>query len=299
MKKLLIVFIISLLMPVSVLASQCTDNFTVSTLGKLKKEKFEISSTNERNEIAIKLLSCLGSQDPKIRDGIVYEGISYWLRNGLLDQKTVKLLFNSTLKTLEQSNQDTNNFTQPFAALVFSEIIRVDRLSPYLSDIERQRAIDISTRYMNNIEDYRGFDDPKGWRHAVAHTADVFLQLSLNKNISKTQLDQLLSAIKTQVSPQSLHFYTYGEPKRLAMAFIYIVLRGEHTEQEIANFFDSIASPAPFVNWNNVYSSKKGLAKLHNTRSFIYSIYAITGQSENKNLQKIKPILVNIIKKLG
>ena len=60
-----------------------------------------------------------------------------------------------------------------------------------------------------------------------------------NKNISKTQLDQLLSAIKTQVSPQNLHFYSYGEPKRLAMAFIYIVLRGEHTEREISSFFDN------------------------------------------------------------
>lgn len=299
MKKLLTAFIISLLMTSMVNADQCTNNFTLSALETLKKEKFEIESVNKRNKTAIKLLSCLGYQDPKIRDGVVFEGISYWLRNELLDQNTVKKMFNSLIDTLQQVNQETDDFTQPFAALVFSEVMRVDRLSPYLSDEERQRAVDVSTRYMSMIEDYRGFDDAKGWRHAVAHTADVFLQLSLNKNITKIQLNQLLSAIQSQVSPQKLHFYTYGEPKRLATAIIYIVLRGEHSESEISSFFDSVVSPVPFADWDSVYGSKKGLAKLHNTRSFIYGIFAITGQSENPKLKVIQPILANIIKNLG
>ena len=162
MKKPLIVFIILLIMPVTVYASQCMESFTLSSLEKLKKENFEISSVNERNKTAIKLLSCIGYQDPKIRDDIVYEGISYWLRNKLLEPNTIRVMFNILINILEQRNQDTNNFTQPFSALVFSEVIRVDRISSFLSNIERQRALDVSTRYMSNIKDYRAFDNTKG-----------------------------------------------------------------------------------------------------------------------------------------
>lgn len=299
MKKLIIAVIILLALPSIGNANECSENFTLKALQTLKKDKFEIQSAQKRNATAVQLLGCLGHQDPAIRDGVVYEGLSHWLRNELLDPSTVKTLFDSLVSLLNQTNKDADNFTQPFAALVFSEVVRVDRISPYLSNNERQKAVDISTRYMRNIKDYRGFDDTSGWRHAVAHTSDVFLQLALNKNISKAQLDQLLSAIKVQVSPHKLHFYSYGEPKRLAMAFIYIVLRGEHTELQISNYLAGVANPAPFVNWNGVYSSQNGLAKLHNTRSFIYSLVAITGQSKNPNLQALQPILAGVIKQLG
>ena len=298
MNKLLAI-IIMLATPGLAYASQCSKHFTLDQLEALKKAKFEIKLADKRNKIAPKLLACLGHKDPKIRDGVVYEASSYWLRNQLLAPETIKTMFNDLVNAMEQPNQDDDNFTQPFAALVFSEVVRADRVAPYLSDGERQKAVGVATRYMQNITDYRGFDETDGWRHAVAHTADVFLQLSLNKNISKAQLNQMLSAIEGQVSPSNQHAYLFGEPKRLAMAFIYIVLRGEHTTAEITQFVDKLTNPAPFSNWGSVYNSKQGLAKLHNTRHFIYSIFAITGQSKNPKLKAIQPTLAKAIKQLG
>jgi hypothetical protein len=299
MKKRFIALILTLTIPSVAVANQCADNFTKVALQTLQEKIFVIEASEKRNQVAIKLLSCLGAADPKVRDGIVYEATSEWLREGLLNQATVKIMFDVLIETLQQTDQDPLNFTQPFAALVLSEVLRVDRITPYLMDNERQKAIEVSTTYMRNITDYRGFDDVQGWRHAVAHTADVFLQLSLNKKVSKAQLGQLLDAIRSQVSPQPVHFYVYGEPKRLAMAFVYIVLRGEHTEKELLSYLDSVVSPAPYDNWQSVYSDKKGLAQLHNTRSFINSIFAISGQSKNPALTTIKPKLVELIKKIG
>lgn len=254
---------------------------------------------SKERQTALKLLSCLGELDPKVRDGIVYEATSTWLRKKLLDQTTIKSMFDYLINTLKQSNQDPLNFTQPFANLVLSEVLRVDRNTPYLLVDERQNAIDVTTAYMRNITDYRGFDEAQGWRHAVAHTADVFLQRSLNQQVSKVQLGQLLDAIKSQVSPKTSHSYIYGEPKRLAMAFIYIVLRGEHSEQELFSYLESVANPAPYADWQSAYSDKKGLAKLHNTRNFIYSIFAISGKSKKPVLKAIKPKLAELIPSLG
>jgi hypothetical protein len=299
MKRPLLAFILALTIPSVVMANQCSEHFSQAALQILKDENFDIKAAEQRNQTAVNLLFCLGEANPKVRDGIVYAATSQWLRDQLLEQDTVKTMFTILVTTLKQANQDANNFTQPFAALVLSEVLRVDRIAPYLSDTELQEAIDVTTTYMRNISDYRGFDDIQGWRHAVAHTADVFLQLSLNKKVTKLQLNQVLDALKSQVSPQSPHFYVFGEPKRLAMPFIYIVLRGEHSEQEVVNYLDSVVNSAPSTDWQSVYSDKNGLAKLHNTRSFIYSILAISGQSKKPALKSMQPKLVEFIKIIG
>ena len=162
------------------------DGYDTATLKSLKDNKFTVNDNDKRNELAIALTTCLGSADPDIRDGIAYGATSHWLRNSLLSVDTTIRLFQALTSTLASTNDDKHNFTQPFAALVLSEVVRVDRITPYLSELERQQVIDISTTYMKSIEDYRGFDDQLGWRHATAHTADIFLQLCAEQtNIEK------------------------------------------------------------------------------------------------------------------
>ena len=287
------------LAPLNVHAKDCESNFGQKTLFDLKAKQFSIEDESKRNKTAVKLLSCLGHKDPDIRDGVVYEGLSHWLRDQELEEQTIKVLFESLVALLNAPNQDKDNYTQPFASLVLAEVVRVDRITPYLTAEQRQQVVDTSTQYMEAITDHRGFDNQEGWRHAVAHTSDIFLQLALNPNISKTQLDQLLSAIVTQVSPANEHSYIHGEPKRLATAFAYIALREEQAEQTIVGALDEIANPKPFANWGSVYKSESGLAKLHNTRAFIYSLFALSNQSKNPNLIAIQPALIKIIRELG
>jgi hypothetical protein len=298
------IIIILFMLPTVVFATSCNDHFVEQDLLTLKDNDFVISSQAERNQTAIKLLTCLGHPNPKIRDGVVYEASSQWLRKGLLTTQTIKAMFAALTEQLssqvkDKNNRDADNFRQPFAALVLSEVVRVDRISPYLTIEQRQTVVDVTTHYMQHINDYRGFDDQYGWRHAVAHTADVFLQLALNKNITKSQLTQLLNAIKMQITPSQGHFYVYGEPKRLAMPFVYLTLRTELSEQTLISFLDQVADPTPFKDWTKVYSSNAGLAKLHNTRAFIYSLYAITSKSKNPSLISIQAKLADIMDQLG
>ena len=109
----------------------------------------------------------------------------------------------------------------------------------------------------------------------------------------------MLTAIEQQLTPSTNHFYVYGEPKRLATAWVYILLRGLHSEDEISALFSNMMSPAPFKSWQAVYNSNQGLSKLHNIRQFIYSLKAMTGESKNPNLQLLQPFINNAIKQLG
>lgn len=281
------------------IASDCRTHFTQDQLFNLKDNSFLIESDVTRNKTALNLLHCLANPNPKVRDGIVYEAIAHWLRNGQLATSTIKQLYNRLQTILSSPQLDKNNFQQPFAALILSEVVRVDRITPYLSDQERQQTIKTIIQFMNSIEDYRGFNNESGWRHSVAHSADVILQLALNKAINKNQLNQMVVAIKEQVHPKKSHFYVYGEPKRLATAFVYIVLREELSDNDLKAFFTETSNPTPFESWGHVYQNNAGLAKLHNTRSFYYSLLAIAGFSEHPQLQKIQPLIKDAIKRLG
>lgn len=51
------------------------------------------------------------------------------------------------------------------------------------------------------MRDLRGFDAVQGWRHGVAHGADLLLQLALNPALRRVQAEALLAAIASQVLP--------------------------------------------------------------------------------------------------
>ena len=109
--------------------------------------------------------------------------------------------WNDSLAQLAPDHPDPAGVQRPFAALVLAEVVRFDRIEPFMTDKQLQQLVDASTRYLQSIRDYRGFDEREGWRHGVAHTSDVMLQLAVNPRTSKAQLDQMLAAIATQVAP--------------------------------------------------------------------------------------------------
>lgn len=290
--------IMTLLASPFALANQCEQVASQQELAKLKKNKFEIENEEKRNQLAVNLLKCLASTDPEIRDGVVYEANSKWLRGELLSAKTVQQQFDLLTHLLNQPNKDKNNFEQPFAALLLAEVVRVDRISPYLSDSDRQKAVATAVSFMNNIEDFRGFDDKHGWRHSVAHTADIMLQLALNKQTTAEQHLHMLNAITNKVVPVKNHFYIYGEERRLALPFLYLALQNKLTAEQIEKRIKSIAAPAPFKSWNDVYKSNKGLAKLHNTRGFLQSLSTLTAQSKQEILKTINQQSLKALKGL-
>ena len=141
---------------------------------------------------------------------MVFEALSSWMRAGNLDRATLIDLRDVLIPMMKAP--DPQGFRRPFAALVLSEVARTDRIKPWLSPDERQAIISAAENYLPGIEDYRGFSDTEGWRHGVAHGADLILQLALNQDVAKPQLDRLRHAIATQVSPSRVMHYTPGSP---------------------------------------------------------------------------------------
>jgi len=252
----------------------------------LKAQKFAGLEEAAINQIAFDMLPCLGHPDPAIRDGLVYESLSGFLRAEQITDATKLKMFDYVLSVLTGSAAE-GSYNRPFAALDMSELARADRVNAYLSDAQRDLLVQSTAQYMASITDYRGFVDGEGWRHGVAHTADLILQLSLNPKITDSQLHTLQTALATQIAPTSGHAYIHGEPERMARAVLYIANRGVILDEKWGTWFAKLADPEPMAAWNDVYKSEAGLAKLHNTKAFVSAIYINAAETKNENIKAL------------
>ena len=232
------------------------------------------------------LITCLGNPDPGIRDKIAFERISAELRGGAVDRDTL-LKVNSQLLALVAA-PDPQGFQRPFAILTLAEVARTDRIKPWMADVDRERLVDTAATYLTNITDYRAFDNKEGFRHGVAHGADLVLQLALNAAITKSQLDRLLAAAATQVAPKDPGVaYWAGEPDRLARAVLYIAQRRLHSEAEWTAWFETLMKPAPLESWDKAFSSEAGIRKRHNTRAFLLSVLATAVTTDDPGMKQL------------
>lgn len=304
MKKILSALCVSLLTVNPSLAfeidpSACyQDGWTKEKYLELKSNKFELPD-DQINKVVGWLDHCLADPDPIIRDGVAYEAFATWLRAGKINGKSLSSMYGRMSAALREGQTDKHGVYLPFVALVYSEVVRVDRITPHLDDTLRQKVVDTISLYLAAISDYRGFEDGVGWRHAVAHGSDVVLQLALNREIEADQLLQLAGAIASQVNADGKHFYIFGEPERLARATAYLILRDEVEISFWQDWLKKVSSPAPFDAWGEVFMSESGLAKRNNIRQFLTNLYAMIASSKNERLVEITPIVAEMIGNTG
>ena len=269
-----------------------------SALMELRAGKFAIADRTKRHKFALELLNCVGNPDPDLRDKIAYEGFSTMLRNKQLAPKTIARVRMRLIKALQQDSYGVDSsFEKPFAALILSEVARADRVDALFNDAERQEIVNAASTYMKSITDYRGFDETEGWRHGVAHTADIFLQLSLNEKAGADQIQLIMDAVQSQITPNG-HFYIYGEPRRLARPILFAASRGLIEDQEWAEWFAELVDPAPLENWGAAYQSQAGLARLHNLRAFASFIYINASLSQNPSVKALEQPSLELLRKL-
>lgn len=265
---------------------------------ELRQQGFVIESNEHRNQLAQQLVYCLKNPDPDVRDQIAYEAYTTWLRGSLLtDDVRVSLI--EQMVALLKSTGDPMAIAHPFAALVLSELVRSDRLQAVLSAPQRNELLATVISYFSNLNDYRGYDDTLGWRHGIAHSADVFLQLAVNPALVKPQLNEIWQALATQVQAKNRHFYIYGEAKRMALPVLYVWLANQHSFDEWQTWLSQVTSPAPLDNWQQVFTDNAHLARRHNVRSFLLELYYLIDNSKNERLLELKQSVSDALKKLN
>jgi hypothetical protein len=180
--------------------------------------------------------------------------------------------------------------------LTLAEVARADRGQPCLSAAERHDLVGVATAYLASVRDYRGFDATDGWRHGVAHGADLLLQLGLNPAVDAAELRRILSAIATQVMPPGAHFYVYGEGDRLMTPLFYIGRRDALSTEEWSAWFSALAAQRIKAD----PATQASLAARHNLSQFLLELYASIRESGTPERQaRMLPGVVAAIRTLG
>jgi hypothetical protein len=235
-------------------------------LDQLKADTFAIAGVAAREAFAKGIVACLASPEPAVRDGIAFEALTTLLRGRQLGEATMRALLVDLTAKLEAP--DPSGFGQSFAALALSEVARADRVQAFLTEEERVKLLVDAQHWFINISDYRGFDTEEGWRHAVAHGADLLMQLALNPKIDAEGLKLIVSAVGVQIAPEK-HAYIHGESERLARPVLFAAARGAMSEAEWTDWLKAIATPKDAA----VHASEAGLAWRHNANAFLQALY--------------------------
>ncbi|MBF5045772.1 DUF2785 domain-containing protein [Aggregicoccus sp. 17bor-14] len=265
-----------LLLPLGARAACPPRGETRSSLQALKVAGFEVKEPARREALALALVDCLGSPDPLLRDEVAFEALSTWMRGKLLSVPTVHALYVRLLPEL--SRTDAVGFRQPFSALVLSEVARVDRLQPFLTPEERERLVEAAAQSLSRVRDYRGFEERSGWRHGVAHGADLLLQLAMHPALTRSQADRMLEALAVQVAPAGGHAYVFGEPGRLARPVFAIASKGLYTPAEWTAWLSRVTA---LPGGMQALKTSAGLARRHDVLGFLQSLYVALQEGED------------------
>ena len=247
---------------------------------------YTAASEVDRNDprSLLRLAACLGDSDPAIRDELAYLTLADILRNQTPDKISLLALQVYLSAIVQADDLSLNDFAPPFAILVLSEVARTDRIEPWMSPKDRTELITLGTNYLADLTDYRGFSDEEGWRHGVAHTADLFMQFSLNDAITKSDAERILDAIAGKVAPTDAPAYVYGEPDRLARPILFLARSGLVSEEQWTAFFKALKPDESDPRWQAPYMSEAGLAAIHNTKAFAMVLYVNASVSEGPAL---------------
>ncbi len=250
----------------------CYQAKSKSALKALATEKFAIAD-KDMDEVWRSLRYCLAESDPTIRDDVAFSGYSHWLRQGRASLSQQRWLLDSLQADLNQGVDDTAQVYRPFAILTLSELIRADRIGPYLTAAERTSVVKTVSAYLADLRDRRGFSADVGWRHGTAHAADAVLQLALNPATTAAQLVELRRQLALHISPAE-HAYRYGESARIARAFVYLQQRPELTDWS-KWWATQLQVPIPA---DALYHQEQGLIYVHNSRAFWLELIYQAGQ---------------------
>lgn len=295
MRRLISFFSLLVLVLTATAALADCDEPTKQELKSVKSAGWKVDDDGKRQGLALSAADCLGVIDTELRDELAFEGLSAWMRAEKLSVPTLTSLRVKMLNAVQAPAAEESSFLRPFAILTLAELVRVDRKKPYLSAEERVDIVNAGSHYLSNLRDYRGFDAKDGWRHGIAHSADLMLQLAMNQAIEKPQHETMLAAIASQIAP-STHFYQYGEGVRLMTAVFYLARTPSFNKRDWDLWFnklmDNSIQPGPYT--------QARLAQRHNVSAFLLPLYFSVRESTDPAIKEnLLPALREALRKVN
>jgi hypothetical protein len=196
---------------------------------------FAIPANGALPELAGELLDALCSPDPGLRDEQAYPVLTAWIVAGHLDDQLTGL-GDRVIRLLA----DPEIQARTFAALILAALIHRDTAAAVLGTPTVLRWRDGFTRWWLAETDLRGWDDERGWLHAVAHGADVIGELGLSPRLDGDALAGLLDLACARLLAPTSQVFAHQEDDRVALAMVTVLTRQELSEAQATGWLGAV-----------------------------------------------------------
>ena len=239
---------------------------------------------------ALEMLPHLGSPDAELRDDLIYSTLAAWILADQFEEDELKALLRQLLTAdhllykLGESNTDSV-FMRSFSVLLIPLILSWHRQRPFLMPYELRELKVKLIDYLEREQDLRGFvlekdeaGEPKGWAHAVAHTADALDDLVRCKEMGAEELLEIIEAIR-QKAAEAKTVYVHAEDERMVTPVIAALGRKVLTPSDVqawlVGFVPLAQQKEPFPDCYR---------QAQNVKMFLRSLYFRARQPETAEL---------------
>lgn len=235
---------------------------------------------------ALEMLPHLGSPDAELRDDLIYSTLATWILADKFEEDDLKALLRQLLTAehlfYKLGEADTDSvFMRSFSMLIIPLILSWHRQRPFLMPYELREVKVKLLDYLEKEQDLRGFvldedeaGEPKGWAHAIAHTADALDDLVRCKEMGSEELVEILTAIRQKASESKLVF-VHLEDERLVTPVIAVLGRKVLTPPDVQSW---LAGFVPLAQQKEPFPDCYRQAQ--NVKNFLRSLYFRARQPE-------------------
>ncbi|MCM3131318.1 DUF2785 domain-containing protein [Paenibacillus polysaccharolyticus] len=217
------------------------------------------------------MLHNIGTVDAQLRDELIYTTLSHWIPGLSLTTSELEHILTTVLDRdhllygLGETHSDSV-FTRSFSMLVIPLLFMRHALSPFLSSERIHQIKDVVYHNVREEKDYRGYDETKGWAHAVAHAADVLEDLAQYNELDEADLSTMLDLVYEKMTISD-RVYSDGEDERMITPVMCILDRNILSQASIQQWiqrFGTVENESEFL---------PAFRQKNNIKNFLKSLY--------------------------
>lgn len=260
-----------------------------------RAQQFPAPPAGERAGLVDEMCAHLGDPDPAWREHVAIDGLTAWAyRAPVLDAAARGRLVARLAENLRHGIGEVGGdrvLERSFSALMLSTLAAADNQQAFLSPTEHDALCTAALAYLRDELDVRGYDARVGWRHSVAHTADLLKFLARSPQLSLDEQRAFLAAIRAKLRAPSTGVLPWGEPERVAKALLSIVRRADFDRAAFEAWTSGLGAEAKAL-WEREPLDEQAFRALQNQRDVLTALASLLAGVDGENAKVALELVV-------
>jgi hypothetical protein len=266
-------------------------------LKRIEDNEYNLSEDERVKDYLDLMLKYIGDTDPELRDTLILSTLASWIeeKEYFSNEELIELLDRILSENFAFYNigcdNDDSVLRRSFSILLVSPILCAHLEKNFLDKDMILKTKNCLIKYFTEEKDLRGYDNKKGWIHALAHTADGMHLLVNCKGITEEICKEIIVAIENKLC-EGKEIFSAEEYERLANIIYYDFIK------------DKLLSYDYICNWveglSKIVEIKDSITRFKarvNVKNLIRSLYFRMLHLENN--EQISRTIIDLEKKIN